>query len=316
MLKKMVMVGMMLGAMGLPVVAGAVISPEPAVAFAPETAGAEDDASYSAGTHAMNEQKWADAIVAFDKVIAAKGKRVAAAMYWKAYCLDKLGKTAESSAVCETLKEQYDSSSWNRECFALKVRHGFDAKAFAGFGKMEGMEGFGDGWDFGEGFGRGRSETRDPEAEMKLLALNSVMRQEPGKAIPILRGILASDQKESLKKQALFVLMQSKTPDAQAVVNEIALGKLAPTMQRQAVQMMGVFQGPKGNETLAEVYRTTSDVKLKKAVISSFFITHDAARMVEIARGEKDLQLKREIVSQLALMRDKVATDYMMELLK
>jgi hypothetical protein len=35
-----------------------------------------------------------------------------------------------------------------------------------------------------------------------------------------------------------------------------------------------------------------------------------------MARGEKDLELKRTIVSQLALMNDKAATDYMVELLK
>jgi hypothetical protein len=46
------------------------------------------------------------------------------------------------------------------------------------------------------------------------------------------------------------------------------------------------------------------------------FITQDAPRMVDMARGEKDLELKRTIVSQLALMNDKAATDYMVELLK
>jgi hypothetical protein len=38
--------------------------------------------------------------------------------------------------------------------------------------------------------------------------------------------------------------------------------------------------------------------------------------MVEMARSEKDVELKRTIVSQLALMNDKAATDYMIELLK
>jgi hypothetical protein len=37
---------------------------------------------------------------------------------------------------------------------------------------------------------------------------------------------------------------------------------------------------------------------------------------VELARGEKDLNLKRQIVSQLAVMKDPAATDYMLELLK
>jgi hypothetical protein len=80
--------------------------------------------------------------------------------------------------------------------------------------------------------------------------------------------------------------------------------------------MMGVFQGKAGNDTLAEVYRGSSDMEIKRAVISAFFISGDAPRMVEMARNEKDLALKHDIVAQLALMHDKVATDYMIELLK
>ena len=79
---------------------------------------------------------------------------------------------------------------------------------------------------------------------------------------------------------------------------------------------MAVFQGKRANDTLAEVYRTTSDPKIKRDVISAFFITGDAPRMVELARNEKDLELKRYIVTQLAVMHDKAATDYMLELLK
>ena len=79
---------------------------------------------------------------------------------------------------------------------------------------------------------------------------------------------------------------------------------------------MAVFQGKRANDTLAEVYRTTTDPKIKKSIISAMFITRDAPRMVEMAKSEKDLELKRTIVSQLALMNDKAATDYMIELLK
>jgi len=38
--------------------------------------------------------------------------------------------------------------------------------------------------------------------------------------------------------------------------------------------------------------------------------------MVELAKNEKDLSQKRNIVSMLAIMNDKAASDYMMELLK
>ena len=87
-------------------------------------------------------------------------------------------------------------------------------------------------------------------------------------------------------------------------------------LQRQAIQMSAVFQGKRANDSLADVYRSTSDLEVKRSIISAFFITQDASRMVDLARNEKNMDLKRSIVSQLALMPDKAATDYMLELLK
>ncbi len=112
------------------------------------------------------------------------------------------------------------------------------------------------------------------------------------------------------------MLAQNSSPDAQALVRDVATGKVAPEEQKQAIRMMGVFQGKRANDTLAEIYHSSNDRSIKRTVISSLFISGDAPRMVELARNEKDLSLKHDIVSQLALMKDKAAMEYMMELLK
>jgi hypothetical protein len=96
----------------------------------------------------------------------------------------------------------------------------------------------------------------------------------------------------------------------------VVMGKMGPELQKQAIPMMGALEGKRANDELEEVYRTTQDEQVKRAVVSAFFISGDAVRMVELARKEKDLEMKRRIVSQLALMNNKVATDYMLELLK
>ena len=119
-----------------------------------------------------------------------------------------------------------------------------------------------------------------------------------------------------MKRHALFVLAQSKSPEAQSILNDAVLGKLDPSLQRQAIQTVGIYRGKAANDTLVEVYNKTSDIKIKQAVISALFISQDAPRMVDLARSEKNLELKRNIVSQLAIMHDKAATDYMIELLK
>jgi HEAT repeats/Tetratricopeptide repeat len=279
-----------------------VASPSPFIVIA-------DDDAYTTGTRAMDENRWQDAVSAFDKVINEKGKRIDAALYWKAYSLIKLGKTQLAIATCDQLHSQFADSPWNKDCNAISVNVQVDPKIMTAdqtsiYVKIRPDIG-GDG-----GVARGSDE------DLKMLALNSLLNRDPATALPLLRGILSGNQPISVKKHALFVLAQSKSPEAEGMLRDAALGKLDPQLQGQAIQTMAVFQGKRANNTLAEIYRTTTDPKIKSSIISAMFITKDAPRMVEMARSEKDLELKRRIVSELALMNDKAATDYMMELLK
>jgi len=292
---------------------------------------ANDDNAYTAGTHAMDEHRWPDAVSAFDKVISEKGKRVDAALYWKAYSLNKLGKTPLAIATCDQLRAQFADSTWNKDCAVISVD--VDANVQIMRDQGQAMRDQGQAMrdqmklsqihptvkiaplDFDMDGGSGRV-ARGSDEDLKMLALNSLMYRDPVSALPLLRGILSGNQSLSLKKHALFILAQNKSPEAESILHDAALGKLDPQLQGQAIQAMAVFQGKRANDTLAEVYHTTTDPKIKKSIISAMFITKDAPRMVEMARNEKDLELKRTIVSQLALMNDKAATDYMMELLK
>lgn len=291
----------------------AVVSPLHGLAFAPApvpAASTDDTSAYAIGTRAMNEHRWRDAVAAFDKVIDAKDKkdkRADAALYWKAYSLDKMGRSPLALATCYQLRSQYASSSWNKDCAALNI------------GSRASQDNFGQ-------FQVPIHIHIDPivipaidiknNPDIKILSLNSLLKQDPAKAIPMLRGILAGNESEGTKKHAIFVLAQSKSPEAQSLLHDAVTGKMNLELQRQAIMMMAVFQGKRDNDTLAEVYRTTTDPQIKKSIISAFFITQDAPHLVELARNEKDFELKRSIVSQLVLMHDKASTDYMMELLK
>jgi hypothetical protein len=301
----------------------------PAYALAPElgiaiAAPAQDDPAYTAGSKAMEEHRWPDAVSSFDKVINAKGKRADSALYWKAYSLNKLGKGQLAAATCDQLRAQNSGSSWNNDCSALTVTVRVDTQALAESMKnvhvqMHAMERSLDAMSDGDDRPDPRPDprpARGSDEDLKMLALNSLLRQDPAKAVPLLRGVLNGNASLSMKKHALFVLAQSKSPEADSILHDAVLGKMDPQLQREAIQSMAVFQGKRANDTLVEVYKTTTDPKIKKSIISALFITQDAPKMVDLARNEKDLELKRSIVSQLALMNDKAATDYMMELLK
>lgn len=274
----------------------------------------EDDSAYAAGTRAMNEHRWADAVASFERVVNAKARKADAALYWKAYSLNQLDKGGLAQATCFQLRSHYGGSRWNNDCSALtmslreeeRVPPSLVIPPIAPIGPLY----------FSFDLHDARSRGQDPNAELKILALNSLLNRDPAQAIPLLRGVLTGNQPEGIKRHAIFVLAQSKSPEAQSILHDVVMGKMGRDLQRQGIQMTGMFEGKRSNDTLAEVYRTTSDAQIKKSIISAFFISQDAPRMVELARREKDMELKRSIVSQLALMNDKAATDYMLELLK
>ncbi len=90
-----------------------------------------DDDAYTVGTRAMDEHRWPDAVSAFDKVISEKGKRVDAALYWKAYSLNMLGKTPLAIATCDQLHSQFADSPWNKDCSVISVDVRANARAIA-----------------------------------------------------------------------------------------------------------------------------------------------------------------------------------------
>jgi tetratricopeptide (TPR) repeat protein len=290
--------------------------------------GGQDDPLYTAGTKAMDEQRWADAVAAFDKVAASKGKHADAALYWKAYSLDKLGRKDEARTVCESLRQQLPSSAWNKECVVLRVSgSAADAREIAEKMRDEARENAREAaraqvMVVGPNGERTYSKTYSnsshttSEDDIKILALNVLLQQEPTKALPLLHNMIMSDAPIEVRKQAMFVLSRSKDPQAQAMLVDIATNSKDPSLQEIAVQSLAIYHPKDSAATLVQIYKTTNDAHVKRSVINGLFIARDAARLVDLARGEKDLNLKRDIVSQLALMHDPVATAYMEELLK
>jgi hypothetical protein len=295
-------------------------TPDPQSTPAPS----QDDALYSAGTKAMDDQRWADAVSSFDKVAAAKGKHADAALYWKAYSLNKLGKKDDANSTCDSLRQQMPQSPWNKECVVLRVNgSAADAREISERIRDQVRE-------------EARESARErvlvigpngdrtykgiphetSEDDIKLLALNALLQQEPAKALPPLHDLILSDKPINVRRQALFALSRSKDPQAQAMLLDVATSAKDPALQVEAIQVLSTQRAKDAGPTLVQIYKTTTDPKVKRAVLSGLFIAHDATRLVDLARGEKDLNMKRDIVSQLAIMHDPVATAYMEELLK
>jgi tetratricopeptide (TPR) repeat protein len=207
-----------------------------------------ESADYDRGTSYLDSGRYDRAVEAFDKVIAKNGKKADGATYWKAYALNRLGKRDESIRTIEELQKKFPSSRWANDAKALLI-------------------------DVRQASGQPISPENAGDEELKLIALNGIMMRDPERAIPMVEQLLTTSASPKLKQRGLFVLAQSASPRAKALLAEVAKGKGNPDLQLKALDYLGVFGGGPDVQLLVDVYRSTNDIDVKKRVIRSLAMT-------------------------------------------
>jgi hypothetical protein len=123
----------------------------------------------------------------------------------------------------------------------------------------------------------------------------------------------ATPSKEA--KSAIINAFVAAGSKGAAALSEIASSEQDPDLRRKAIRNMGIAGGSSAAPVLLSIYSKSADDESKKAVLDALFVAGDAHDLVALARSEKDPSAKREIVEKLAVMHNKEATDYMMEIL-
>ncbi|HUE86136.1 MAG TPA: HEAT repeat domain-containing protein [Vicinamibacterales bacterium] len=236
------------------------------------------DRLYEEGQRAIEEGRWQSAAERFADLAAQKGTRSDAAMYWRAYALDRMGQKADALTAAAELIKQYPASKWLADAKALELQ----VRQSAGQPVRPEAEG---------------------DEELKLLALQGLQHSDPEQAVPMIEKILQGPQSPRLKQRALFVLAQSNSPRARQVLTNIARGGSNPDLQRRAIQYLGVHGGRENREILAQIYESSTDVDVKRRILRSFAVSGDRARVLAAATGEGTPELRAEAVQQLGVMR-------------
>ena len=96
--------------------------------------------------------------------------------------------------------------------------------------------------------------------------------------------------------------MESK--ESQDLLAQVARGQSGPELQIKAIQMLASMEGKRANGILEGVYRSSADVEVKKAILQSYLVSDDSAKLLEAARGETNPQLVRTAVQTLGAMGD------------
>ena len=133
-----------------------------------------------------------------------------------------------------------------------------------------------------------------------------MQQADPAKAVPLLEKMLHSTDCIKLHRQALFVLAQSHSPEAQTVIAKLARGDSNPDLQRSAIQDLGMYGGSAGRDTLEQIYTSTTDTDTKISILRAMMMTGDRGRILKAATGEKNPELRGEAVRQLGMMGDRV----------
>ena len=233
---------------------------------------------YDEGTEAIDEGQWEDALDHFSRVAEMKGARADGAVFWSAYALGKLGRRAEALKTVDALKKAYPKSAWLDDAQALELE-----------------------------LRSARGEKIKPEKveddELKMIAINSLMHTDPEKAYPLLEKIVkGGTTSKKIRERALFILSQSGSPRAQALLGDIARGNANPDMQKQAVRYLGLSGSTANRQLLYDMYSSAASVEVKKEILHAFMLSGDKTHVVNAARNEKNSKLRGTAIHTLGIM--------------
>ncbi|HEV8395963.1 MAG TPA: HEAT repeat domain-containing protein [Vicinamibacterales bacterium] len=247
------------------------------------------DVVYERARQAIERAQWAQALQQFTTLAEAKAPRSDAAMYWRAYTLDKMNRHTDALAAVGELFKNFPTSRWVSDARALELQV------------------------------RQRSGQSVPvdsgDDELKLLALQGLQQIAPERAVPLLVKVISDVGSPRLKERALFVLSQSAAPEARATLEKVARGTGNPELQMKAVQYIGMSGQPGRMSVLNDIYVAAADLDVKRQVLRSFTMAGDRQRVLVVAQTEKSPELRTEAVRQLAMLgaRDELWQMYQKE---
>ena len=256
---------------------------------------------YDDGREALDEDRYQQAEDKFSELASMNGPQTDAALYWKAYAQNRQAKKDSALASVAELKRRFPKSRWLKDAEALQI-------------------------EVQQSTGQKPNPESLSDNSLKVLALQALLNSDPDRAMPIVQKILNGPGSPKEKAKVLFMVAQSGSPDAMLVLAGIARGQNNPELQRKAVEYLGIFGGvsggvqggveggvkggvkggvrggPSAHQILAEVYATTTDASVKRAVLRSYMISGDKQSLFNAAKSEKDESVKRDAIRQLGLV--------------
>jgi HEAT repeat protein len=253
-------------------------SPRPAAPYVDAVKRQADyDNLYDQARNAIENNQYDRAIATFDRVIDAGATQAPGAMYWKAYSLGRTARRPEALTTLAALQKQFPKSPWIKDAQALEL-------------------------EMRQASGQSVSADDQSSDDLKLLALRSLMQTDPEVAMPVIEKMLAGGSSVRVKDRALFVVSQSRSARGRAIIVGVAKGNNNPDLQLRAIRYIGQMGGPESAQALDEVYRATSDERVKREIIRALGNTNSKDRLFALAKGESSPELRGDAARGLGNM--------------
>lgn len=143
------------------------------------------------------------------------------------------------------------------------------------------------------------SRSRDA-VQLKIAAIEALIAAPPQRALPIVTRVLRGDDSDEVKESALFVLSQTRLPEAQALLLDLARSG-SGDLRTEAVRMIGIQGDPDALANLASLYRD-GDANMREAVLEAYLIADDAEAVLAIAEAAQTADEFEEAVQTLGAM--------------
>lgn len=246
-----------------------------------------EEALYDRATEALDDHDWQRAAALFRAVASRRLEHADAALYWLAYADNKRGLRSDALTALEELKRSYPKSRWIEDSKALEL-------------------------EIRQSSGQHIEVRHLADGDEKLIVLNSLMETDPDQGVRIGEEILRTTDESKVKDGVLFVFSQSGNPQALSVVVKTAKDTKTPELQKRAVRYLAIVGGDETKKALNEVYATSKDVVVRRAVMKAYLITGDRVKLLTLAKTEPNIELRSDAVTQLGALgaRDELADLY------
>ena len=235
---------------------------------------------YREGHDALERDRWDEAFGRFAALEAelrrTQAKGVDAALYWQAYAAAQEKRNADVERLVRRLGKEFPESPWKDDARALLPAGSRDPDA-AG------------------------SRAKDEEA---LMAIDALLTSGNKTAVPLLQRVLAGDYSNKVKERALFVLTQVDPGAADAAFESILKGDAPSRLKEEAIRSIAIGGSRASQDRLLEIYRGSSDPKLRRSVLEAWMISGRGDLVRDAARNEKDPDVRKRAIETLGVMGD------------